>query len=97
MQQQLIQELAALFSAARGTEEIETLIEGLLTPSEIEEVIFRWRLLRRLVQGQTQRDISRELGVSLGKIARGSRLLQYGLPGFSEFIKRFDEETVGEQ
>lgn len=96
MQQQLIRELAVLFIAARDQSEMETLLEGLLTPREIEEVTFRWRLLSRLVQGQTQRDISRELGVSLGKIARGSRLLKYGLPRFAELIRRV-EDTAGEE
>ena len=89
-QAELRRELAALFSAVHDAGEMDTLIEGLLTPGEIEEVSFRWRLMCRLVRGQTQREISRELGVSLGKIARGSRLLKYGLPRFAELIRRVE-------
>jgi Trp operon repressor len=74
---------------------MDDLINGLLTPSEIEEVVFRWRLVRLLLKGHTQRAISDELGVSLGKISRGSRLLKYGPPGFRHLAERLvdDEET----
>ncbi len=72
---------------------MEIFLEGLLTPSELEEVICRWRLMQRLRAGQTQRQIARELGVSLGKISRGSRLLKYGSPQFRELLRKIDEQA----
>ena len=92
-QQALRQQLAQLFEAAADREEIELLINGLLTPSEIEEVAFRWRLIQALIDGKTQRRISQELSVSLGKISRGSRLLKYGPPRFRELAERLAAEV----
>jgi len=86
----LRRELAPLLWSARDEEELTTLLEGLLTPQEIEEVELRWRLMIRLLHGRTQRDIGKELGISLGKIARGSRLLKYGPPEFRELLERFE-------
>ena len=90
MNEQMIDELARLFSEPRSERETAVFLQGMLTPAEIEEVFFRWRLMRRLMHGETQRAISSALGVSLGKIARGSRLLKYGPPAFRELLERFD-------
>ncbi len=96
MQDELRQELTALFRAARDADELETLVEGLLTPREVEEIVLRWRLMQRLIRGETQRDISQELGISLGKIARGSRLLKYGIPGFGDFVSKLEQRLGGD-
>ena len=90
MNEQMIDELARLFSEPRSEREMAVFLQGMLTPAEIEEVFFRWRLMRRLMRGETQRAISSALGVSLGKIARGSRLLKYGPPAFRELLERID-------
>ena len=85
--------LTSILSEARDRGELALLIEGLLTPQEIEEVTQRWHLMVSLVRGHTQRDIGRALGVSLGKIARGSRLLQYGPPEFRRLVERSQDVT----
>ena len=63
-----VQELAGIIGQARDQHELEVLLEGLLTPSELEGLHLRWHLLRQLRKGCTQREISRNLGVSLGTI-----------------------------
>ncbi len=78
--------LSEIITAAGSPAELAVLLEGMLTPGELEEVIVRWELLCRLLDGQTQRDIAHELGISLGKIARGSRLLKYGPVEFRRII-----------
>ncbi len=83
-----VQELAAIISLTRDRHELEVLLEGLLTPSELEGLHLRWHLLTQLRQGRTQREISRDLGISLGKIARGSRLLKYGSDDFTGLMER---------
>jgi TrpR family trp operon transcriptional repressor len=82
-----LQVLSRIMACARTEEDMRVLLEGLLTPQEHDEVVLRWRLLVMLAQGQTQREIARKLGISLGKIARGSRLLQYGRPAFRRLIE----------
>jgi TrpR family trp operon transcriptional repressor len=88
-----LEKLSGLILETRDRAELETLIEGLLTPQEIEEVVLRWELMARLLAGQTQRQISQDLGISLGKIARGSRLLKYGSRDFPRLMRRLLEAT----
>jgi TrpR family trp operon transcriptional repressor len=54
----------------------ERFLRELLTPAEIEGISYRWELVKRLDRGQTQRGIAAELGLSLCKITRGSRVLK---------------------
>jgi len=92
MQEQELAELSRLIGQARDRHELEVLLQGLLTPQELDEVVLRWRLMACLLLGKRQRDISRELGISLGKIARGSRLLKYGPSAFRELAERLLKE-----
>ncbi len=88
-----MQRLGRIFAAINGKDEMQTFLEGILTPSEVDEIMCRWQLMLRLLSGATQREISHDLGVSLGKISRGSRLLKYGPPEFRELIERIIKET----
>ena len=81
-------------TAVKTPAELGVLLEGLLTPRETREIIFRWRLITRLLEGVPQRDIAAELGVSLGKISRGSRLLQYGPPEFRALIEKIHRQNA---
>jgi Trp operon repressor len=89
-------DLAQILGKARNEAELKTLLGGLLAPQELEEVILRWSLLDELLGGRTQREISDRLGVSLGKIARGSRLIKYGPPEFRALFARIQQELKGE-
>ncbi len=81
-------DLAKLVSAVRTKGETERLLADLLTPQEIEELDMRWRIIQELHRGRPQREIAEKLGVSISKITRGSRALQYGSGGFAFFLKR---------
>jgi TrpR family trp operon transcriptional repressor len=48
----------------------------LLTESEIDVLSKRWRILEMLNQGKTQREIAKELQVSLCKVTRGAKILK---------------------
>jgi len=50
----------------------------IFTPAEIDDFVLRWRLMEMLQNGESQRDIAKELGISLCKITRGSRVLRTG-------------------
>jgi TrpR family trp operon transcriptional repressor len=69
-------ELAELIHQAPDAGLVEGFLRELLTPSEIEGISFRWELVKRLDQGRSQRAIAAELGLSLCKITRGSRILK---------------------
>ena len=91
MQEQQVQELSGLLLQTRSQRELETLLRVLLTPQELDVIARRWHLIEMLLKGTTQREISQALGISLGKIARGSRLLKYGPPEFRDLAQRLVE------
>lgn len=86
--QQHLHDLYTLFSRVDTAEEAEILLHDLLTPQELESVSERWQLIRHLDKGVPQRDIAAELGVSISKITRGSRMLQQGSGGFRYFLDK---------
>ena len=48
----------------------------IFTPAEIQDVALRWRLMTMLHEGVPQREIADDLGISLCKITRGSKVLK---------------------
>ncbi len=90
------QELGRIFAAIPDSRAMTIFLKGMLTPSELEEIMRRWRLIMKLRNGQTQREIAQQLGISLGKISRGSRLLKYGAPEFSRLIGEISKKPTAE-
>ncbi len=85
-------ELSTTLAAIDNKELIEEFLQCILTQSEISEVTSRWTLVRRIKNGQTQRSIANELGLSLCKITRGSKELKKEDSAFKKVIELFDEE-----
>ena len=71
-----LNELAATLAASNDTGFIEDLLRCLLTPAETADIAARWALVKALNQKIPQREISRDLGISLCKITRGSKELK---------------------
>jgi len=57
-------------------EMVDQFFKDLFTPAELEDISLRWKLLKDLNQGMTQRKIAQKYGISLCKITRGSKLLK---------------------
>ena len=87
---ELVQALTELLSQAKSEAELSQVIEMLLTPSELEGIIQRWQVMTLLCEGVPQREIMSRLGICLGKVSRGSRLLKYDNPEFAELLKRIN-------
>lgn len=81
-------DLYRLFASVENEKEAEMLIKDILTPQEIESLAERWQLIQALDAGKPQRDIAEKLGISISKITRGSRMMQYGEGGFKHFLKK---------
>ncbi|MCK5020217.1 MAG: helix-turn-helix domain-containing protein [Candidatus Peribacteraceae bacterium] len=81
-------ELCILFASIETKEEANMLLKDILTPQEIESIAERWQLVQQLASGKTQRQISKDLNVSISKVTRGSRFLKYGTGGFKFFIEK---------
>ena len=71
-----LRELIEIFTKVDTNEEMQKLFEELFTQREIYDCALRWRLLKELYEGTPQREIASQLGISLCKITRGSRILK---------------------
>jgi TrpR family transcriptional regulator, trp operon repressor len=71
-----IAEMSAAIFSADNPELIEGFLYSLFTPAEADEIAKRWALVKSLSQGRPQREIAKDLGLSLCKITRGSRELK---------------------
>jgi TrpR family trp operon transcriptional repressor len=81
-------ELARLLSKARESTLIEDFLRCLLTPAEIADIAGRWALVKALQKKQSQREIAKDLGVSLCKITRGSRELKKPDSAFVRMLEK---------
>ena len=72
-------ELSEIITAVKSQQE-ETEIAGffsdIFTEAELKTLSKRWRILKMLSEGKTQREISKQLKVSLCKVTRGAKILK---------------------
>lgn len=85
---QHFRELYRAFSKIRTAAEAELFLEDMLTPQELESLVLRVQIVKQLMKGRPHRDIAKSLGISVSKVTRGSRAIQYGTGGFSLILKR---------
>ena len=57
---------------------MERFLGEVLTPAEMRDLALRWELMRRIHSGTPQREVARDLHISLCKITRGARILKSG-------------------
>lgn len=69
-------DLAGALVRIRDRRTMGRFLAEMLTAAERRTLALRWELMRRLRAGHPQRGIARDLGVSLCKITRGSRVLR---------------------
>ena len=88
-----LNELAHALAQAEDPELIKGFLESLLTENEVNDISLRWTLVRLIDRGMSQRTISRELGLSLCKITRGSRELKKDDSPFAHMIRLYQESS----
>lgn len=95
MNKNLFQELAQLFKKPQSSQEMKMLLQDILTPTEIEQIIERLQIIKMLAKGEPQRTIKKKLKVSIDMITRGSHALQKTHGGFPIYIKHFVHNAHG--
>ena len=85
-------ELVLALSRTDDSELIEDFLRSLLTDNEVYEVSSRWALVKLIDSGITQRQISRDLGLSLCKITRGSKELKKEDSSFRKMLNLVQQE-----
>jgi TrpR family trp operon transcriptional repressor len=71
---------------------MQKLFEELFTQREKYDFALRWRLMKELYQGKAQRTIASELGISLCKITRGSKILKDPKAEMNSVLKEYYNE-----
>ena len=69
-------DLLHILASVKDVQEMEALFTELFTASELADLSLRWKLLKDLYSGMTQRKIAEKYGISLCKITRGSKILK---------------------
>jgi TrpR family trp operon transcriptional repressor len=82
-----IAELSAVFARTANPQEISAFFHALFTPREIADIAARWALVKALHRNTPQREIAKDLGVSLCKITRGSKELKKDKSAFVKMIE----------
>jgi TrpR family trp operon transcriptional repressor len=82
-----IAEMSAALAKTADPSLIEAFLYSLFTPSEADEIAKRWALVKDLAKGRPQRDIAKDLGLSLCKITRGSRELKKEASPFKQMLE----------
>jgi len=71
-----IKEISKTIKFLKTDNEVYQFLNELLTESELNTLSKRWRILKMLDEGIVQREIAKELNVSLCKITRGAKVLK---------------------
>lgn len=74
---------------------IEEFLYSLFTASEADEIAKRWALVKQIANGRPQREIAKDLGLSLCKITRGSRELKKESSAFKRMLGLAGIEVPG--
>ena len=84
-----IPEIARLLSKIQDPRLIEDFLMCMLTDYELYSIAGRWKLVKLLDQGMSQRQIAQRLNMSLCKITRGSRELKRENSAFRRVLDQY--------
>ena len=71
-----IEEISNIILGLNNKNKIRQFLSELLTDAEMSTLSKRWQILKMLSEHSTQREISKELNVSLCKVTRGAKILK---------------------
>ncbi len=73
-------------------EDCEKFFSDICTVKEVLDMSLRLKVAKELKEGRSYQDISKETGASTTTISRVNRCLMYGSGGYSEMLKRLEED-----
>lgn len=78
-----------LCTKAKSAKKLDELFWLFLTPEERKDIASRYLIVRELVQGKkTQREMAKDLGVSIAKITRGSNFFKMVSQDLRRLLKK---------
>jgi Trp operon repressor len=66
---------------------LKSFLGDILSPGEVEDIHNRLMIIESLIQNKTQREVSKDLNVSISKVTRGSNVIKYGSGIFPKLFK----------
>ena len=70
------EDLIKIFASTTDVKDMQKLLEEMLTPNELKDLLLRWNLMKDIYRGLPQRESASSYGISLCKITRGSKILK---------------------
>ena len=89
-----LQQIFSVLSKSDDPDFIANFFQCLFTPSELKDMATRWLLVQKLDAGISQRQISRELHISLCRITRGSKELKKDSSAFRQLLDKIKNEGL---
>jgi len=87
-----LDEIIEVFVRTNSVQEMQKLFEELFTQREKYDFALRWRLMKDLYDGKSQREIAHNLGISLCKITRGSKILKNEDSQMNQILQEYHNE-----
>jgi len=69
-------EVIKIFKLLNNEKDIENFMLDIFTDAELIALSKRWRILKLLSEGKSQRTVAKELNVGLCKVTRGAKILK---------------------
>lgn len=67
---------STLLAKCSSEEELNHFLSGILTVKELSDLENRLAILQALIDGETQRKVTEDLGVGIATVTRGAKALQ---------------------
>lgn len=87
----ITEEVAGVFLLPVNQEEMQQLLEDLLSPQERERILIRWRNARLSAKGLTREEVQEKTGSSLGTISRARVVLEHGTGILKTLFQRLED------
>lgn len=92
-----LKELSSIFSQISEADEMLLFMKEIMTEKECSDLALRWKLMKAIYRGETQRKIAKDNRISLCKITRGSKILKKEGSYSKELLdKYYDKEEENE-
>lgn len=83
-----IKEISEIISKIKDSSDIYNFLLEILTESEVITISKRWRILTMLNEGKTQREIAKDMKVSLCNITRGAKIIKNKHSIVTKYLKK---------
>lgn len=85
-------DLFTTFLSFKTVEEVANFCRDLMTEAEIQEFASRWEVAQKLDLGLSQRQTSKETGVSIATVTRVNQWLKRGTNGYAAALKKLHQK-----